>query len=134
MPEWLRILISVVTSEEVMRAVVMVGVGYFGQLMQRDKTDRLLGEMTIDLVDFIEEHYTEWGIRGPAKLERFLKLFSEEFRRVMGRMPSELELQTAKIKAEAHVQRARRGDYRYSIETAAATAAARSGAKFTAVR
>jgi hypothetical protein len=131
MPEWLRVLISVATSEEVMRAVVIVGVGYLGQVSQRNNKDRQLAEITIDLVDFIEEHYSEWGIRGPAKLERFLQLFSEEFHRVIGRQPTPRELQTAKLKAEAHVQRARRGDFRSSLTEAAVAA---NGVKLSGVQ
>jgi hypothetical protein len=65
-------------------------------------------DLTADIVDYIEEHYKEWGIKGSAKMDKFLEIFTEEFKKQLGRKPKEVELSTARIRAEALVQRARR--------------------------
>jgi hypothetical protein len=43
-------------------------------------------------------------------MEKFIELFIEEYKKATGRVPKGEELQTARLRAEAHVQRTRRGD------------------------
>lgn len=106
--EWLRALWAAVISEEVMRALILVGVGVVSHQLNKNNRGRTLCELTSDVVDFIEEHYQEWGIRGDEKMARFIEIFSKEFRAAVGRRPSEAEIRRAQLRAEAVVQRARR--------------------------
>ena len=41
-------------------------------------------------------------------MDKFLQLFSQEYKKQLGRKPKEVELETARMRAEAIVQRARR--------------------------
>ncbi|MDI3280316.1 MAG: hypothetical protein QJR13_02965 [Bacillota bacterium] len=106
--EWLQLLWRTVTSEEVLRVTLAVALGFVVRALERSRRDQYLTALIGDVVDFIEEHYQEWGIRGEAKMARFLEIFSEEYRRATGRSPSPQELNLARLRAEAQVQRARR--------------------------
>ncbi|MGE5576181.1 MAG: hypothetical protein ACM3TT_03165 [Syntrophothermus sp.] len=105
---WLKSLVEIVTSEEVMRPLILVGISLVWRSMGRAKADRALSDLAVDVVDYIEEHYKQWGIRGDQKMAKFIEIFGEEFKKTIGRPPCEAELNTARIKAEAQVQRARR--------------------------
>lgn len=106
--EWLRAFLAAVASEEVMRALILVGVGVISHQLNKTNRSRTLTELSIDIVDFIEEHYKDWGIRGDAKMARFIELFAAEFKGAVGRRPTQDELRRAQLCAEAAVQRARR--------------------------
>lgn len=106
--EWLQLLWRTVTSEEVLRLALAVALGFMVRVLERSRRDQYLATLVGDVVDFIEEHYQEWGIRGEAKMARFIEIFSEEYRRATGRSPSPEELELARLRAEAQVQRARR--------------------------
>jgi hypothetical protein len=101
-------LLTVLTSDVVLEPVLAVLVAYGIKTYQSGRRNQLVSQTILDLVDYIEEHYKEWGITGSEKLNRFLELFIDEFQKQMGRQPNKNEIQSAVIKAEAHVQRARR--------------------------
>jgi hypothetical protein len=107
---WLKVLWNVISSESVMEPLIIILVGYVLQVYQRNRKYQIIADTTIDIVDYIEEHYKEWGIKGDQKMEKFIELFVEEYKKAIGRVPKGEELQTARLRAEAHVQRARRGD------------------------
>lgn len=101
-------LLNVLTSDVVLEPVITILVAYGIKVYQSSRRNQVIAQTILDLVDYIEEHYKEWGIAGSEKLDRFLELFTDEFQKQMGRRPNESEIQSAVIKAEAHVQRARR--------------------------
>lgn len=103
-----KTLLNILTSDAVMEPVITVLVAYGIRVYQSSRRNQIIGQTILDLVDYIEEHYQEWGITGNEKLLKFLELFAEEFQKQMGRRPNEDEIRSAVIKAEAHVQRARR--------------------------
>ncbi len=107
---WLRVLWNVLTSDAVMEPLIIILVGYALQVYQKNRRYQMAADATVDIVDYIEEHYKEWGIKGSQKMEKFVELFVKEFKKATGRPPRQAELETAKLRAEAHVQRARRGD------------------------
>ena len=107
---WLKVLWNVITSESVMEPLIIIVVGYALQVYQRNRKYQIIADTTVDIVDYIEEHYKEWGIKGDQKMEKFIELFIDEYKKATGRVPKGGELQTARLRAEAHVQRARRGD------------------------
>ena len=83
--------------------------GYAVRQLNRSHRQQVISDLVIDIVDYIEEHYEEWGIRGSKKMERFLKLFGRGISGGgLGANPTQEEIQAARIKAEGYVQRARR--------------------------
>ena len=108
--KWLRVFWNVISSESVMEPLIIILVGYALQVYKRNRKYQVIADTTVDIVDYIEEHYKEWGIKGDQKMEKFIELFVEEYKKAIGRVPKGEELQTARLRAEAHVQRVRRGD------------------------
>lgn len=107
---WLKVLWNVITSDAVMEPLIIILVGYALQVYQRNRRYQIILDTTVDIVDYIEEHYKEWGIKGHKKMEKFIELFVKEFKKATGRPPRKGEIETAVLRAEAHVQRARRGE------------------------
>lgn len=107
---WLKIITDIATSEAVMEPVIALMVGYWIRQYNKDHKYRVAGDLVIDLVDYIEENYREWGIKGNQKMDRLLELFTEEYQKQLGKLPTVKEIQSARVRAEAHVQRARRED------------------------
>jgi hypothetical protein len=105
---WLKFIVNVLTNEAVMEPLIAVILGYGVNAYAKNRRYRIIMDLTADIVDYIEEHYKEWGIKGSAKMDKFLEIFTEEFKKQLGRKPKEVELNTARIRAEALVQRARR--------------------------
>ncbi|MGE5587484.1 MAG: hypothetical protein ACM3ZO_04655 [Clostridia bacterium] len=108
--KWLRVLWNVITSDAVMEPLIIILVGYGLQVYQKNRRYQIILDTTVDVVDYIEEHYKEWGIKGHKKMEKFVELFVKEFKKATGRPPRKEEIETAVLRAEAHVQRARRGE------------------------
>ncbi|QSQ08771.1 hypothetical protein H0A61_01116 [Koleobacter methoxysyntrophicus] len=108
MVNWLKFLTNIITSEAFLEPAIMAILGYGIRLYGKNRKYRIILDITVDIVDYIEEHYKEWGIRGSEKMDKFLELFTEEFKKQIGRKPGKEELETARIRAEAQVQRARR--------------------------
>lgn len=107
---WAKLIADIATSEAVMEPVIALMVGYWIRQYNKDRKYRVAGDIVMDIVDYVEEHYREWGIRGSQKMDRFLELFAEEYQQQLGRTPTVKEVQSARVRAEAHVQRARRED------------------------
>lgn len=105
---WLKVFWNVITSESVIEPLIVILIGYALQVYQKNRKYQIIADTTIDIVDYIEEHYKEWGIKGNDKMEKFIELFVQEYKKATGRMPKQGELQTARLRAEAHVQRVRR--------------------------
>jgi len=105
---WLKFIVSVLTNEAVMEPIIAVVLGYGVNAYAKNRRYRVLMDLTADVVDYIEEHYKEWGIKGSAKMTKFMDIFVQEYKKQMGRKPKEIEMETARIRAEALVQRARR--------------------------
>ena len=105
---WWQVISKFILSEEVMEPLILIALGSGLRAFNRQRRSKVLDELTADIVDYIEENYKNWGIRGQEKMEKFMKLLIEEFRKEIGRKPSKQELETAKLKAEAMVQRVRR--------------------------
>lgn len=97
-----------ILSEEVFEPLILIALGSGLRAFNRQRRSKVLDELTADIVDYIEENYRDWGIRGQQKMEKFIDLLINEFRKEIGRKPSKQELETAKLKAEAMVQRVRR--------------------------
>lgn len=109
--KWLKVFWNVITSDAVMEPLIIILVGYALQVYQRNRRYQIIADTTVDIVDYIEEHYKEWGIKGNQKMEKFVELFAKEFKKATGKVPKQAEIDTARLRAEAHVQRARRGDH-----------------------
>ncbi|MGE5592557.1 MAG: hypothetical protein ACM3X3_02585 [Betaproteobacteria bacterium] len=107
--KWLRVLWNVITSDAVMEPLIIILVGYGLQVYQRNRRYQIILDTTVDIVDYIEEHYKEWGIKGHEKMDKFMELFVKEFKKATGKAPRKDEIETAVLRAEAYVQRARRG-------------------------
>ena len=108
--KWLKMLWSVITDDAVLEPLIIILMGYALQVYQKNRRYQIILDTTVDVVDYIEEHYKEWGIKGNKKMAKFLELFVKEYKKATGRAPSKAELETARLRAEAHVQRARRGE------------------------
>ncbi len=105
---WLKFIFNVITNEAVMEPLIAVILGYGINSYSKNRKYKITMDITADIVDYIEEHYKEWGIKGSEKMDKFLQLFSQEYKKQLGRKPKEVELETARMRAEAIVQRARR--------------------------
>jgi len=105
---WLKFVVNVLTNEAVMEPLIAVLLGYGVSAYSKNRRFRIIMDITADIVDYIEEHYKEWGIKGSQKMDKFLELFIKEYKKQMGRKPKDEEIETARIRAEALVQRARR--------------------------
>jgi len=105
---WLRILLNVVTSEVFLEPLIIALISYGVRMYGKSHRYRVIMDTAVDIVDYIEEHYKEWGIRGSKKMEKFIELFTEEYKKRIGRKPSKIDLEMARIRAEAQVQRIRR--------------------------
>ncbi|TYP52486.1 hypothetical protein [Thermosediminibacter litoriperuensis] len=105
---WLRFIGNILTNEAVMEPLIAAVLGYGISVYNKNRRYRMIMDITADVVDYIEEHYKEWGLKGSAKMEKFLEIFTKEFKKQLGRKPKKEELETAMIRAEALVQRARR--------------------------
>lgn len=105
---WLRFIVNVITNEAVMEPLIAVILGYGVNVYAKNRRFRIIMDITADIVDYIEENYKEWGIQGSQKMDKFLELFVKEYQKQMGRKPKDIHMETARIRAEALVQRARR--------------------------
>ncbi|HHU68817.1 MAG TPA: hypothetical protein GXZ31_00765 [Thermoanaerobacterales bacterium] len=107
MLDWIKMITGVITSEIFLEPIIMVLVGYGIRMYGKNRKYRIIVDITIDLVDYIEANYKKWGIKGSQKMDRFLRMFKEEFKKQIGREPTPNELETARIRAEAQVYRNR---------------------------
>lgn len=107
---WLKFVVNVITNEAVMEPLIAVILGYGVTAYTKNRRFRIIMDLTADIVDYVEENYKEWGIKGSQKMDKFLELFVKEYKKQMGKKPKDVELETARIRAEALVQRARRAE------------------------
>jgi len=105
---WWQVVKNFILSEEVFEPLILIVLGSGLRALNRQRRSKVLDSLTEDIVDYIEENYRRWGIRGQQKMDKFIELLINEFRKEMGYKPSKKELETAKLKAEAKVQRVRR--------------------------
>ena len=105
---WLNFIVKVITNEAVLEPLIAVLLGYGVNIYAKNRRFKIIMDITADLVDYIEENYKEWGIKGSEKMDKFLYLFVKEYKKQMGRKPKDIDMETARIRAEAIVQRARR--------------------------
>lgn len=105
---WLKFVGKVLTNEMVMEPLIAVILGYGINAYAKNRRYKIAMDITADVVDYIEEHYKEWGIKGSEKMDKFLEIFKQEYKKQMGKYPKDEEMETARIRAEALVQRARR--------------------------
>ncbi|MDD4569306.1 MAG: hypothetical protein PHE70_04165 [Tepidanaerobacteraceae bacterium] len=105
---WLRFMVNVITNEAVLEPLIAVILGYGVNVYAKNRRFKIIMDVTADIVDYIEENYKDWGIKGSEKMDKFLDLFIKEYKKQMGRKPKDVDLETARIRAEAIVQRARR--------------------------
>ncbi|ADL08897.1 hypothetical protein [Thermosediminibacter oceani] len=108
---WLRFIGNILTNEAVMEPLIAAVIGYGISVYNKNRRYRIIMDLTADIVDYIEEHYKEWGLKGSAKMDKFIEIFNNEFKKHLGRKPKKEELETAMIRAEALVQRARRDSH-----------------------
>ena len=107
MPNWAKNIIGILTDGVLLEPIIMLLVGYLVRLLGKNRKYRIIIEITVDIVDYVEANYKKWGIKGSEKMDKFLQLFTEEFKKQVGRYPSTNELETARIRAEAQVYRNR---------------------------
>lgn len=105
---WLKIVLDIITNEAVMEPLIAVILGYGVNAYTKNRRYRVIMDLSADIVDYIEEHYKEWGIKGNEKMDKFMEIFIKEYHKQMKRKPKDVELETARIRAEAIVQRTRR--------------------------
>lgn len=105
---WLNFIKDVFTNELVMEPLIAVILGYGVNMYSKNRKYKIIMDITADVVDYIEEHYKEWGIKGSEKMDKFLEIFAREFKKQLGREPKADDIETAKLRAEALVCRARR--------------------------
>jgi len=105
---WLKFIGKVITNEAVMEPLIALLLGIGVNAYAKNRRYQIAMDITADVVDYIEEHYKEWGIKGSEKMDKFLEVFQQEYKKHFGKKPKEEELETARIRAEALVQRARR--------------------------
>lgn len=105
---WLKFILNIITNEAVMEPLIAVILGYGVSAYAKNRRYKVIMDLSADIVDYIEEHYKEWGIKGSAKMDKFMEIFVQEYKKQTGRKPKDIELETARIRAEALVQRARR--------------------------
>ena len=105
---WLKIIAEILTNEAVMEPLIAVILGYGVNAYTKNRRYRIIMDLSADIVDYIEENYKEWGIKGNEKMDKFMEIFIKEYHKQMKRKPKDVDLETARIRAEAIVQRARR--------------------------
>lgn len=105
---WLKFIWGVITNDAVMEPLIAVILGYGVNTYAKNRKFKIIMDITADIVDYIEENYKDWGIKGSEKMDKFLEIFSKEYKKQMGRKPADQDLETARLRAEALVQRARR--------------------------
>ncbi|WP_245984792.1 hypothetical protein [Biomaibacter acetigenes] len=82
---WLKFIVNVLTNEAVMEPLIAVILGYGVNAYAKNRRYRIIMDLTADIVDYIEEHYKEWGIKGSAKMDKFMDIFVQEYKKQMGR-------------------------------------------------
>lgn len=107
---WIKFIFGVLTNEAVLEPLIAVILGYGVNHYAKNRRYRVIMDITADIVDYVEENYKDWGIMGSEKMDKFLEIFSKEFKKQMGKKPKEIEMETARLRAEALVHRARRSD------------------------
>lgn len=105
---WIKFIFNILTNEAVMEPLIAVILGYGVNAYAKNRRYRVIMDITADIVDYIEENYKDWGIKGSEKMDKFLEIFAKEYRKQMGKKPKDVEVETARLRAEAIVQRARR--------------------------
>lgn len=105
---WIKFIFNILTNEAVMEPLIAVILGYGVNAYAKNRRYRVILDITADIVDYIEENYKDWGIKGSEKMDKFLEIFAKEYRKQMGKKPKDVEVETARLRAEAIVQRARR--------------------------
>lgn len=105
---WLKSFAKIITDDVVLEPLLMVVVGYGVRLYSKSTRHKLVLDTAVDIVDYIEENYRKWGIKGNEKMDKFLELFTEEFKHQTGKVPTEKEIRTARIRAEAQCHRSRK--------------------------
>ena len=105
---WWQFIKNYLLSEEIFEPLILVALGSGLKAINRQRRSKVLDSLTADIVDYIEENYHNWGIKGQQKMDRFVAILINEFRKEIGHKPSKQELETARLKAEARVQRVRR--------------------------
>ena len=66
MLDWIKMITGVITSEIFLEPIIMVLVGY-GIRIRQNRKYRIIVDITIDLVDYIEANYKKWGIKGSQR-------------------------------------------------------------------
>jgi hypothetical protein len=105
---WLKMIGRVLLNETVMEPLIAVLIGMGVNAYAKNRRYKIAMDITADVVDYIEENYKKWGIKGSEKMDKFLEIFGKEYEKQMGKKPKKLDFETARIRAEARVQRARR--------------------------
>ncbi len=56
----------------------------------KNRKYQIIADTTVDIVDYIEEHYKEWGgIKGDQKMEKFIELLLRNTRKLQAEFPKE---------------------------------------------
>ena len=85
---WWQVVKNFILSEEVFEPLILIVLGSGLRALNRQRRSKVLDSLTEDIVDYIEENYRRWGIRGQQKMDKFIELLINEFRKEMGYKPS----------------------------------------------
>ena len=107
---WAKFIFNILTHDAVMEPLIAILLGYGVRHYAKNRRYRIIMDISADIVDYIEENYKDWGITGSEKMDKFLDIFSKEYKKQLGRSPRDVEMETARLRAEALVQRARRAE------------------------
>ena len=105
---WIKFIFNVLTDDVVIEPLIAIILGYGVRHYAKNRRYRIIMDISADIVDYIEENYEDWGINGSEKMDKFLDIFAKEFKKQLGKHPKDIELESARLRAEALVQRARR--------------------------
>lgn len=98
---------NIVTNDIVMEPLIAIILGYGVNLYAKNRRYQIIMDITADVIDYIEKNYKDWGIPENKKMEKFMDIFKKEYKKHMGKLPKDDEIETAMIRADALIYRSR---------------------------
>lgn len=105
--ELLRSIANIVTNDIIMEPLIAIILGYGVNLYAKNRRYQIIMDITVDVIDFIQKNYKKWGLPENEKMEKFIDIFKKEYKKHMGRLPKQHEIETAVIRADALMYRYR---------------------------
>lgn len=103
----LKSIVNIATTDIVLEPLIAIILGYGVNLYSKNRKYQIIMDITTDVLDYIEKNYKKWGIPENKKMEKFMEIFKKEYKKHIGKLPKNEEIETAMIRAEALAYRSR---------------------------